>query len=130
MKETNETNPLEETLRSWKPRRPSPALEQQLFAHPRGEFHLSRLLSVLTPVTACLLLTISVLRQPGAELLVSGRGLSAVVALGISNQSYAAYLPSSFQPAANRVDTFGWTNGGYSQSSMDSRTSPKVMDLQ
>jgi hypothetical protein len=121
---------LEETLSSWKPRRPSPAIERRLFARSPDELSLARLFSVLTPTAACLLLTVSVLKQPGADLLSNERGQTAVVAFGMSNQSFAAYLSSSFQPNANRVDTFGWTNGGCSQSSMDSRTSPKVMDLQ
>lgn len=117
-------------MRSWKPRRPSPAIEPRLFARPQEELPLTRLLRVLTPAAACLVLTISVMREPGAELLAGDRTQNAAVALSMSNQSFAAYLPGSFHPNANRVDTFGWTNGGYSQSSMDSRTSPKVMDLQ
>lgn len=33
-----------------------------------------------------------------------------LVAMILSNQSYAAYLSGTFQPAHNRWDTFEWTN--------------------
>lgn len=40
-----------------------------------------------------------------------------LVAMILSNQSYAAYLPGSFQQSANRWDTFEWTNtGGFTSS--------------
>jgi hypothetical protein len=122
-------NLLEGQLRSWTPRPPSPALEQRLFGRHRVPVSLPQFLSVLTPAAACLLVTVAMLRQPETGLLPDG-AQRAVVALGMSNQNFAAYLSTSFQPTANRLDTFGWTNGGCSQSSMDSRTSPKVMDLQ
>lgn len=122
--------PLEEELRSWTPRPPSPAIERRLFGHERLRLGLSRLLGVLAPTAACLLLTVSVLKQPGAGMLSGTNTQTAFVAMGLSNQNFAAYLPGSFQPNANRWDTFGWTNGGYSNSSMDSRTPPKAMDLQ
>jgi hypothetical protein len=35
-----------------------------------------------------------------------------LVAMILSNQSYAAYLPGSFQRSQNRWDTFEWTNPG------------------
>jgi hypothetical protein len=64
------------------------------------------------------------LKESAHELLPNGKQRAAVVAMGLSNQSYAAYLPGAYQPTANRVDTFEWTNRGYSNSSMDSFTSP------
>lgn len=40
-----------------------------------------------------------------------------LVAMILSNQSYAAYLPGSFQQNENRWDTFEWTNmGGFTSS--------------
>jgi hypothetical protein len=69
------------------------------------------------------------LKQSAHELLPHGSNQAALVAMGLSNQNYAAFLPGTFQPTANRVDTFGWTNRGYSNSSMDSFTSPKATDL-
>ena len=64
------------------------------------------------------------------ELLESRNQSAALVAMGLSNQNYAAYLPGTYQPTANRVDTFEWTNRGYSNSSMDSFTPRKATDLQ
>jgi hypothetical protein len=74
-------------------------------------------------------LTVAMLRQPDAVLAPSGDIRAAMVALGMSNQSYAAYMPGSYQPTANRLDTFEWTNRGYSTSSMRSFTPLKATDL-
>ena len=94
----------------------------------RGErvhLSISRLITVLTPAAACVVLTASMMKQSAQELLSTGNQRAAVVAMGLSNQNYAAYLPGAYQPTANRVDTFEWTNRGYSNSSMDSFTSPR-----
>lgn len=123
-------NTLETQLRSWTPRRPSPGLERRLFGREALLCSLSRLITVLTPTAACVLLTVSMVKQSAHELLPNGGKQAALVAMGLSNQNYAAYLPGAFQPTANRVDTFEWTNRGYSNSSMDSFTSPKATDLQ
>ncbi|HEX5222096.1 MAG TPA: hypothetical protein VFZ59_21210 [Verrucomicrobiae bacterium] len=140
MKESrmNEMNTLETQLRSLTPRRPSPELERRLFAGNMGQvtrdakgpvtslvtrqLSPSRLITVLTPVAACVLLTVSMMKESAPELLPNGKQRAAMVALGLSNQNYAAYLPGTYQPTANRVDTFEWTNRGYSNSSMDSFT--------
>jgi len=117
-------------LRSWTPRRPSPRLEHRLFGREQNHLSLHRLLTVLAPTAACLLLTVSILRQPGQAFVAGSDTRAAMVALGMSNQSYAAYLPGSYQSTANRLDTFEWTNRGYSTSSMRSFTPPKATDLQ
>jgi hypothetical protein len=59
-------------------------------------------------------------KQSAQELLPNGNERAAMVAMGLSNQNYAAYLPGTFQPTANRVDTFEWTNAGSSTSSIRS----------
>src|SRR6185369_11578311 len=110
----NKMNTLEARLRSWTPRRPSPRLEHRLFGREQSHVTLQRLFTVLAPSAACLLLTVAMLRQPDAVLAPSGDIRAAMVALGMSNQSYAAYMPGSYQPTANRLDTFEWTNRGYS----------------
>lgn len=122
-------NTLETQLRSWTPRHPSPGLERRLFGTERPHFPISRWITVLTPTAACILLTVSMMRQSAEGLLPNGNNRAAIVAMGLSNQNFAAYLPGAFQPTANRVDTFEWTNRGYSNSSMDSFTSPKATDL-
>lgn len=53
-----------------------------------------------------------------------------MVAMILSNQSYAAYLPGSFEHQHNsfRADTFEWTNGSRSTSSMGSLSPMKGND--
>ena len=123
-------NTLEAQLRSWTPRHPSPGLERRVLGSEPLHYSLSRLATVLAPTAACLLLTVSMLRQSAPDLLPNRAAQAAMVAMGLSNQNFAAYLPGSFQPTANRLDTFEWTNRGYSNSSMDSFTPPKATDLQ
>ncbi len=82
------------------------------------------------PALACLLLTAAILMHPGQGLIVSNTEEPAMIALALSNQNFAPYLSGSFQPTANRLDTFGWTNGGSSPSSMRSLTPPTTIDLQ
>jgi len=101
-----------------------------LFGREQLYVSLSRLVTVLTPTAACVLLTIFMIKQSGEELLPAAADQAAMVAMGLSNQNFAAYLPGTFQPTANRVDTFEWTNRGASQFSMRSFTSPKATDLQ
>ena len=90
----------------------------------------STLARVGVPALACLLLTAAILMQPGQGSIVSNADQPAMVALALSNQNFAPYLPGSFQSTANRLDTFGWTNGGGSPSSMRSLTPPEAIDLQ
>lgn len=123
-------NPLEALLRSWTPRRPSPGLERRWQHRQAHHVPLSRLLTVLAPTAACLLLTVSMVIQSGHVLLPDNGDRAAMVTAGLSNQNFAAYLTSSFQPTANRLDTFEWTNRGYSKSSMRSLPSPTAIDLQ
>jgi hypothetical protein len=122
-------NPLETQLRSWTPRRPAARLERKLFRRrresaPRPE----SLLAWLVPVTVCLVFACVTLNQPIANPLSAVPGTGTLVAMSLSNQSYAAYLPGSFQQTANRWDTFEWTNGSRSSSSMHSLTPPKAND--
>ena len=150
----NEMNELEAQLRSWTPRRPSPKferywrkLEPSSAARLRREnsgsnqssagcwaswpgLSWSTLTRVAVPTLACLSLTAAILTQSGPGLIVSNTNQPAMIALALSNQNFAPYLPGSFQPNANRLDTFGWTNGGDSPSSMRSLTPPEAIDLQ
>jgi hypothetical protein len=67
---------------------------------------------ILVPAAACLILTVGMLTQSPHDQFDSSIDMAAVSAMSLSNQSYAAYLPGSFQCEANRLDTFRWTNGG------------------
>jgi hypothetical protein len=150
----NEMNELEAQLRSWTPRRPSPKIERSWCKlEPSSGARLRRensspnpssvgcwvdwpglswstLTRVAVPTLACLSLTAAILTQSGPGLIVSNTNQPAMIALALSNQNFAPYLPGSFQPNANRLDTFGWTNGGDSPSSMRSLTPPEAIDLQ
>lgn len=121
---------LEEQLRSWTPRRPSPRLERNLFGTPAFQITLPKLAGVLTPVAACLMVSASLWQQIGQPILHDTESQTAVIAMSMSNQSFAPYLATSFKPEANRLDTFGWTNRGVSKSSVDSFTPTKATDLQ
>jgi hypothetical protein len=118
-------NTLEEQLRSWKPRRPSPKIERRLFGTRHFSITLPRLAGILTPTMACLMVTVSLWRQVGQPILNESGSQTAAIAMSMSNQNYAPYLATSFQPTANRLDTFGWTNRGYSKSSVPSFTPQK-----
>lgn len=126
----NEMNHLEARLRSWTPRRPSRNIERRVFAPRPQPFTLPRLVTIFAPTAACLVLTFASLKEYGQPLLPA-RGVQAeMIALSLSNQSFAPYLPGNCQSAANRLATFEWTNGGYSQSSVRSFTPTKATDLQ
>jgi hypothetical protein len=125
-----EINPLEAQLRSWTPRRPSPKIERRLFRWDQPfHFPVPKLVTVLAPAAACLLLTLAGWRQFDPPLLAAGSEHQAMAALSLSNQSFAPYLPGNGQSAANRLDTFEWTNRGCSQSSVRSFTPTKATDL-
>lgn len=102
---------VEEQLWTWQPRHPSPAVAQKLFPKRRKEC--ARPFPAwlwLSPAAAGLLLVLATagFHPPGAGEFRQG----ALVAMILSNQSFAAYAPGSFQPSQNRWDTFEWTNTG------------------
>lgn len=103
---------LETRLRSWKPRRPSAKLEQKLFGRAELDPGVQALTRWLTPLAACAILTVTALNHPSATGERAAAETAEILAMSLSNQHYASYLPGSFQCQANRLDTFGWTNGG------------------
>ena len=140
MKELTE---LEIQLRSWAPRRPSARLEQHLFAshppaataedaaHRSGTAQDGRItrhglpgfhLRWIAPATAALVLLCVLYNQREAGSAGSPANAGRFLAVISSNQSAAAYLPSSFQRAQNGppADTFKWTNVSGSTSSIRS----------
>ena len=66
----------------------------------------------LSPVAACFLMVLVTSGMRPGEPLPGEFRQGPLVAMILSNQSYAAYLPESFQPSENRWDTFDWTNAG------------------
>jgi hypothetical protein len=80
----------------------------------------------LAPAMAGLFLTCIILNQRNAPMASPATGPLIAMILS-SNQSAAAYLPGSFQREQNRLpsDTFEWTNGSGSTSSISSLSESK-----
>ena len=117
-----EMNLPETQLRSWQPRRPSATLKQRLFATPaRVMPQMAWFLGWLAPATACALLTLSVYNSGNGVAGGSSRH-EPVVAMMLSNQSYAAFVSGTFQPGQNDPPsvTFDRTNRSGSTSSINS----------
>ena len=141
MKEIEEMNELETHLRTWAPRRPSARLKLRLFAQPAPaatvaaraacnlqpptcELQPATLpfrLSWLAPATAALFLMCVLFNQHNTATLAGAAGSGPLVAMIMSNQSAAAYLPGSFKGEQNILgNTFEWTNVRGSTSSIPS----------
>ena len=120
-------NELETQLRSWKPRRPSAKLEA-LFAPAAPQTSRPRALPWVVPAMACFLFTCLMISHNGPASLSESGTRSPLMGVILSNQSYVAYLPNSYQPANNRVDTFEWTNGSRSTPSMPFRSPQRADD--
>ena|SRR5438132_13151735 len=119
----NEWNPLERQLRSWRPRRPSARLKARVFGQSVAIDRQRRLaFGWLAPATVCMLLLFITFSQRDGELtrLASASNQVPMMAVTLSNLSFAAYLPGSSVNDRNAVrpDTFEWTNHGHSPSSI------------
>jgi hypothetical protein len=87
--------------------------------------------SWLAPATAVLVFLALIHNQHGVGSVSSSDGHSPMVALILSNQSAASYLPGSFKADQNRLgETFEWTNGGGITSSISSLSPTKVKQSQ
>ena len=132
-------NELETELRSWQPRRPSAKLERRLFGEhlpgPSASVHATRntehaptfRLGWLAPATAALLLMCVLFNPRNGATIAGSVNSGPMVALMMSNQSAATYLPGSLQREHNslRAETFEWTNGSGSTSSIGSLSGRK-----
>lgn len=102
---------LENQLRSWHPRRPSPKVKRRLFgvSEPTEAAILS--LRWLIPAAACLLLALTIASQePGFSAVSSHR--EPMMGLISSNLSYVNVLSTQRPAGLNRISTanFEWTN--------------------
>ena len=133
----NDTKELETQLRSWAPRRPSVKLEGRLFAsqavtavagyQPPVSHRLGFRLRWVAPATAAFVLLCVLYNQRAGDSLGGGTSSGHIMAMILSNQSAIAYLPAGFQNSPP-ADTFEWTNGSGSTSSMRSLSAPKAQD--
>jgi hypothetical protein len=109
---------LENQLRSWQPRHPSPRLRRKLFgAASPEESGLS--LRWLAPAAACLFLALTIVNQePG--LAASSARHEPLMGLVSSNLSCTNILPENHPAGRNRVSpaSFEWTNRSGSSSSI------------
>src|SRR5207253_9564785 len=121
----HEWNPWETQLRSWTPRRPSAGLKGRVFGPsvgvaPGRPFAFGW----LAPATVCVLLLFVTFNQREGELarLAASSDQVPLMAMTLSNMSFAAYLPGSFAHDQNAVrpDGLEWTNHGHSPSSIPS----------
>jgi hypothetical protein len=96
---------LESQLRSWIPRRPSAKLERRLFAaRPTPAEALPAFRFSWVPAATAMLALMCVLvnQRHGVSSSV-GSGVGPMVAMILSNQSAAAYLPGSVQAEQNNL---------------------------
>lgn len=116
----------ESHLRSWAPRRPSPEVKRRIFSGAHGaalaleEAPLQESppfrLAWLAPATMALVV-IGLLFNQRNNPFPSDSGSGAMVAVALSNQSAASWLPGSFVADHNSVpvETLELTNGGRTQ---------------
>jgi hypothetical protein len=109
----NEMSALEKQLLSWTPRRPSAGLERRLFA--AGSAAAAQALpsfrfSWLAPATAAFMLLCVLFNQRYGPVNSGSVTPVPMVAMILSNQSAAAYLPGSVQAEQNNLpaDAFQW----------------------
>lgn len=102
----SEMNDLEKQLLSWKPRRPSKALEERLFgvgAHAPAEALPDFRLSWLAPAALAMLLLCVLFNQRYGAGLAGSPPAAPMVAMILSNQSAAAFLGASSQSDQNNL---------------------------
>jgi hypothetical protein len=128
----NDMEKLENQLRSWAPRRPSAKLERRLFAgqiglelDPREEpdvtGHLHGLrLGWLVPAVAAFLLLCMLLNQRQSKSPGDATNAGHLLAVISNNQSAYPPLTSAGQQNRPSANTFEWTNGSGSTSSIRS----------
>ena len=112
---------FETQLRSWRPRRPSARLKENLFG-VKPQPHTSHGVQWLAPATALVVLLLVLFEQsPGVT---KASQASWEVAAVLSNHSAAPYLSAAYSRGRNRLDnSFEWTNGSNSFSSIGSPSS-------
>jgi len=120
MNEMNETSALEKQLLLWTPRRPSAKLERRLFAaRPAPAETLSSLrFGWLAPATAAVMLLCVLFNQRYGSDLSAAATPGPLVAMILSNQSAAAYLPGSVQAEQNNLPADAFRRSGRSDSSL------------
>lgn len=106
-------NMLENRLRSWQPRRPSPKVKRRLFGATAQRQAINLSLRWFAPAAACLLLAFAIMNENPA---ISGVSSARQPLIGLisSNFMYTNFLPGSRPQGHNSVApaSFEWTNPG------------------
>ena len=140
MNSMNDMNELETQLRSWVPRRPSARFEKRWVGAQRATAMAIAAPDILeeqapvfrfrwlVPATAALVLLCVLFNQREGRDVVGSTNSGPFVAMILSNHSVAAYMPNSEAREQNRppADTFEWTNGNGSTSSIRSLSGPRA----
>ena len=108
----NEMNLLENQLRSWQPRRPSPRIKRRLFASTFSCEASGLSLRWLAPAAACLMLALTIASQQQPGLSATSARHQAVMGMISSNVNYTNILAENDVPGRNRIlpASFEWTN--------------------
>ena len=104
-------NLLENRLRSWQPRRPSPRVKRRLFGPTAQREAISLSLRWFAPAAACLLLAFAMLNENSAFSRVSSAGHPFIGVIS-SNFMYTNFLPGSQGHNSVSPPSFEWTNPG------------------
>jgi anti-sigma-K factor RskA len=132
----NDLNSFETRMRSWTPRRPSPALEARLFGAssvaPAGSGARRQLAGWgwLAPAACVAVLALQLALPVAQKQLAESGGAGPVLAsAGLSNQTLAAFAPGWAHSARNHIsgETFESTNWTTAPSPM--RTLPAFLTL-
>ena len=121
---------LEIQLRCWALRHPSAKLKQRILESATSapvETVQSFRFAWIAPAVTALFLVLVTFNQRQDPALSGSSHSTTVVAMIMSNQTAPAYLPGSFKSTHNSVsaETFEWTNGSHSTSSIGSLSHPK-----
>jgi hypothetical protein len=102
---------LEERLRSWQPRRPSPKIKRRLFGEAVRQHTAEWSLRWAATAAACLLLTLTIFKQD-SEFAHGTPGREPLMGLISSNLSSTNILPGNHSPVrgVNAPTSFEWTN--------------------
>jgi hypothetical protein len=108
-------NEWEKHLLSWTPRRPSARLERRLFVSRPAPVQTpqSFRLGWLAPVTAALAMMCVLLSQHYTATFPAVKAVNPMVAMMMSNQSAAAFLPGNFQTEQNNLPVNAFRRGSH-----------------
>jgi hypothetical protein len=107
-----EMNQLENQLRSWHPRRPSPRIKRRLFPSASAREASGLSLRWLAPAAACLMLALTIASQQEPGLSANSARHEAMMGMISSNVNYTNMLRENDAPGRNRISppSFEWTN--------------------